>query len=501
MKTINKIKVVALLLLITIMSCDRAIPYGQKAEAVATQIKGPMPTPNIVTYFSSHSRYAKNNAYGEALVEGGSLKKLVAAGKLAGTVAPSFLIISDGNTKVGGDPCIMPENYLQHDDLYAFTGASYHTRDDKTIDCGADPDYWSDKDNIYSGIKENPTLEYKVAIGGYSDPLDKDPLRAGAFIRLTMGTAAPAALDTFIVALKLYMKDDKYINRKPSGFAVDWEFPTTSAQAEGLEVFVKRLKKEFPDRKVSIAIGPNHKKHIKILDYTVLKNYVDEFQMMTYDYKGIWSTPVNLTGSTDANYVDSEDYTGHHTAVNSSVPSTLKTMFDDDKLHASVNVKYLIDQGVSSKKIKIGIAFYGRLFAGVDFSKPGRGNVYNPFDRTISKCTTVKTDTDKTKIPGKYCVGTMPTPYLSTIQQLVKKDTNFIKGFDTVAGANYVLNKKEKLFISYDDKESIDAKVKYVKDNKLGGVIIWEAIGGANSTIGGVTAAQYIYDKLKDYTP
>jgi chitinase len=42
----------------------------------------------------------------------------------------------------------------------------------------------------------------------------------------------------------------------------------------------------------------------------------------------------------------------------------------------------------------------------------------------------------------------------------------------------WLFDDKEALFVSYDDPRSLRGKAQYVRDNKLGGVMIWELSDG-----------------------
>jgi chitinase len=50
----------------------------------------------------------------------------------------------------------------------------------------------------------------------------------------------------------------------------------------------------------------------------------------------------------------------------------------------------------------------------------------------------------------------------------------YTKYYDKKARASYLFNPATKVLITYDDEESIKAKCKYVKKNKLAGIFFWE---------------------------
>ena len=50
----------------------------------------------------------------------------------------------------------------------------------------------------------------------------------------------------------------------------------------------------------------------------------------------------------------------------------------------------------------------------------------------------------------------------------------FVLYWDDVTKAPYAYNAKEKLFVTYDDKRSLELKTKYVIAQKLNGIMFWE---------------------------
>ena len=46
--------------------------------------------------------------------------------------------------------------------------------------------------------------------------------------------------------------------------------------------------------------------------------------------------------------------------------------------------------------------------------------------------------------------------------------------WDSTSYAPYLFNEKEKIFITYDDEESLNDKCKYIVEHKLKGAMFWE---------------------------
>jgi chitinase len=49
--------------------------------------------------------------------------------------------------------------------------------------------------------------------------------------------------------------------------------------------------------------------------------------------------------------------------------------------------------------------------------------------------------------------------------------------WDDVAKAPYLYNRSQKLFVTYDDKRSVQTKTQYVIDKKLSGIMFWQLMG------------------------
>jgi chitinase len=145
--------------------------------------------------------------------------------------------------------------------------------------------------------------------------------------------------------------------------------------------------------------------------------------------------------------------TAHHTALYStpdqlhSVPGSY-SQYSTPGQERSVDfcVKFLLKKGIPAKKLIVGAAFYGRVYENVENVNDG---LYQPG-----------------KYKGSVAFRNFATQYPA--------DSGFVYHWDEIAKAPYVYNPVKKIFVTYDDKQSVELKTKYVIDNKLGGIMFWQ---------------------------
>lgn len=154
-----------------------------------------------------------------------------------------------------------------------------------------------------------------------------------------------------------------------------------------------------------------------------LSRYLDFINIMTYD--------LHHGGSYQA---------GHHANLGlSSIDAP-----DGDATERAVELH--LRAGVPLKKLNIGIPFYGRVWKGVE---PVNNGLYRNASTTGAGM-----------------------PYIEVLNAL--KDPGFARFYDSSASAPFLWNESDSVFISYDDEVSIAAKMKYVREKGLGGVMFWE---------------------------
>lgn len=153
---------------------------------------------------------------------------------------------------------------------------------------------------------------------------------------------------------------------------------------------------------------------------------------------------------------------------------------------------YLNDLQVPKDKLIMGIPFYGKLFEGVASTGVVSGfpGLYESAPRVNNSCALPQPpqgswDVGTCENSGsiEFCdlfqgIATNVHHYLDAndpnLVSATAAASGWVRYWDDTAKVPYLYNATENKFISYDDPESIDLKVKYALSKELGGVMIWE---------------------------
>jgi len=68
------------------------------------------------------------------------------------------------------------------------------------------------------------------------------------------------------------------------------------------------------------------------------------------------------------------------------------------------------------------------------------------------------------------------------LSQTRLRDRNYVRHWEANAQVPWLYDSTTGTWVSYDDPESVAAKVRYVRENRLGGVVIWE-LGGDDGAL------------------
>ena len=173
---------------------------------------------------------------------------------------------------------------------------------------------------------------------------------------------------------------------------------------------------------ITAAVGAAHS-FIEHTEMNQVQQYLDEVNLMTYDYK-----------------TEVDSLAGHHTNLYAS-------RFDPDRQSADATIRDYLSNGVPAEKIVMGIAFYGHSWKVKNDLHHGR---YQPVDS-----------------------ATGGAGY-SKIKDTIANETGNKKYWDHKAKAPYLFNENTKMFFSYDDERSVKYKCNYIKKYHLAGAMFWE---------------------------
>jgi chitinase len=232
---------------------------------------------------------------------------------------------------------------------------------------------------------------------------------------------SPMAADTaarrrFIGTLVSFCVGNNY-----DGIDLDWEYPANATDRSNLTTLVHEMRAAFTatGRALSISLAlPTTGWSGQWFDVAAMKDDVDWFGIMTYDYYGNWTSKAGpnsaLYGSFATNSEGWIDYTWSY---------------------------YTATRGVPTGKLLIGIPFYGQVFKAA----------------TMYGASTGASQATYSTVAGYFAAG-------------------WTRYWDGVGMVPYLINAGATQTVSYDDTLSVRLKCEYARSKATGGVMIW-AIG------------------------
>ncbi|MEV0219477.1 glycoside hydrolase family 18 chitinase [Streptomyces sp. NPDC050704] len=387
----------------TVQARDTADQTGPVSGSVAVRTTGgtgPGPDPGDkvkLGYFTEWGVYGRNY-HVKNLVTSGSAQKI------------THINYAFGNVK--GGKCVL-------DDAYAATDKAYTA--DQSVSGTADT--WDQplrgNFNQLRQLKAKyPHIKVLYSFGGWT--------YSGGFGEAAANAAA------FAKSCKAVVEDPRWADVF-DGIDIDWEYPNScglTCDTSGPAAFKNlsaALRAEFgPNYLVTAAITADGSAGGKIdaADYGGAAQYLDWYNVMTYDYFGAFAP----TGPT-APHSPLTSYPGIPTAGFNSADAIAK----------------LRAKGVPAKKLLLGIGFYGRGWTGVTQSAPG--------------------GTATGAAPGTYEAGIEDYKILKTS----------CPATGTIAGTAYAHCGTN--WWSYDTPATIGTKMTWARNQGLGGAFFWEFSG------------------------
>ncbi|KAI4189421.1 MAG: hypothetical protein L6R41_001472 [Letrouitia leprolyta] len=283
----------------------------------------------------------------------------------------------------------------------------------------------------FTNLKEkNRRLQTWISVGGWSfnDP-GNNPDTRSAFSDMA---SSATNRGKFITSLMAFMRNHGF-----DGADIDWEYPAADdrggkdADTANYVSLVKEMKASF-GRKYGLSVTlPASYWYLQHFDVKGMQNYVDWFNVMTYDIHGL--------------------------------PHTNLTEIDD-------GLSLLWRAGVSSSKVVMGLGFYGRAFklSSASCTKPG--------------CTFSSGAT------AGACTGASGILSLAEIGRTIDK-YSLTPSYDSKAAVKWITFNSDQ-WVSYDDDFTFQQKMDYARGLGLSGTMVWavdQSSTGSTSS-GGVSS-------------
>jgi chitinase len=292
-----------------------------------------------------------------------------------------------------------------------------------------------DSKNIPAAValkKENPSLTVLVSVGGW--------LWSGNFSDMAL---TPRSRQVFIESVVGFI--DRY---ELDGLDIDWEYPGQVGAGnhfrpedkQNYTLILRELRQRFDGeekrlhRKLYLTIATGGT--AKFLEHTEMgevQKYVDTVNLMAYDY---------YEPSSDTN-------TGNHAPL-------FTNPADPKQISANASVLLYEQAGVPAAKIVLGVPFYGHVWGEVPDREHGLFQSGKPVPNAFAQ------------------YGNITSTMLNH---------SFTRYWDAAASVPYLYSAHKKMFVSYEDPESLALKCKYVVDHKLGGMMFWDYAGDPSGAL------------------
>ena len=275
----------------------------------------------------------------------------------------------------------------------------------------------------------NPSLKTMISIGGWTW---SENFAAAA--------ASDASRKAFASSCVTFMKQYGF-----DGIDIDWEYPVsgglnagTPADKQNYTALLKEFRTELnaeeakDSRTYSLSIAaPAGPSIIPNLESAKIGGVLDWMNLMSYDFHGSWDP---ITGHNAPMTVGPKD-TAAGFSITDAVDSYLKA-------------------GFPAAKLVLGVPFYGRGWENVG---PTGAGLYQ--SGTAASVGTWE--------KGVFDYSDIKSNYLPSMT----------RSWDASAQVPYLYDPARRLWISYDDAQSMKIKADYIKAKGLGGAMIWEITG------------------------
>ncbi|HGY55366.1 MAG TPA: T9SS type A sorting domain-containing protein [Caldithrix abyssi] len=252
-------------------------------------------------------------------------------------------------------------------------------------------------------LAHNNNVKVLIALGGWSDSDGFSPMAADSLKRAR-----------FIDELVDFIRTNGY-----DGADFDWEFPQSEKDRANLTKLIKEVRLRFdaenPEWLLTMAVSVGDY-YGQWFDFDLLKEQVDWFNAMCYDFHGSWSA-----------------HSGHNAPLYQP-PGDVCGSVD-------TGMRYLnVIRRIPKKRLTVGIPFYGKQF--------NSGGLYQSFSGEVSDLF-----------------------YYQIAPLLDNSDWEYF--WDEAAKVPYLQNSAKTKLITFDDTLSVGLKSRWIKENAFAGAMIW----------------------------
>ena len=267
--------------------------------------------------------------------------------------------------------------------------------------------------------RQNPSLTVLISAGGWG--------RSDGFSDIALTRESRAV---FIASVADYVS-----RHELDGLDVDWEYPALPGATKNfrpedqqnytlllseLRQSFNKLEKQLHRRLYLTVAAAAFSNFLAHTEMNKVARIVDTVNLMAYDY-----------------YDSADATTGHHAPL-------FTNPADPRRISADRSVHEFEQAGVPAAKIVLGVPFYSHAWSQVPAANNGLFQ------------------------PGAPLADGQPGGAPETLLK-----NGFIRFWDPIASAPFLYNPETKVFVSYDDPQSLAAKCRYVLDHKLRGVMFW----------------------------
>jgi len=280
---------------------------------------------------------------------------------------------------------------------------------------------------------EHPNLKILMTVGGWENSEN-----------FSNAALTPESRARLVRSCVTFMQEYLF-----DGIDLDWRYPVSGGalpgrpeDKENFTLLLAEFRSQLDDAGLAdnktyllTMLAPPVKLLYQNYEWDRVHPYLDWINLMTFSFQGAWS---DIASHQAPLYGNTRDPRGPEVQSEYNVDGA---------------VNAYLDAGVPSYKLVIGIPFFAQAWQNV------RPNDYFGLYQSASG------------VPA----GTRPGGILYYRDMLpLLQDQNYVNFFDEEVEVPWLYSANERIALSYEDAQSVRAKIRYMRQHELGGIMIWQ---------------------------